>query len=45
MKGRYSYYGRQQYEKKNKKKKKGDDDMPYDLSRFVPLIKYVIEVR
>ncbi|KAJ1560234.1 vacuolar sorting protein VPS33/slp1, partial [Cladochytrium tenue] len=41
---KYSYYGRVAEKKKKKKKKKGNDDqVPYDLSRFVPLVKYLIE--
>ncbi|KAJ8327543.1 hypothetical protein BDV3_003364 [Batrachochytrium dendrobatidis] len=41
-KGRYSYWGSHKLDKKRKKNKAGDD-MPYDLSRYTPLIKRVIE--
>ena len=40
--GRYSYWG--SYKVERKKRKKGKDDLPYDLSRYVPLLKRVIEV-
>ncbi|KAJ3409160.1 vacuolar sorting protein VPS33/slp1 [Chytridiales sp. JEL 0842] len=42
LKDKYGYYGRLA-EKKRKKKKKADDEVPYDLSRYVPLLKYVLE--
>lgn len=38
---KYSYYGR--VAEKKKKKKKKTDDLPYDLSRFTPLTKYLVE--
>ncbi|KAJ3123490.1 vacuolar sorting protein VPS33/slp1 [Nowakowskiella sp. JEL0407] len=38
--GRYTYYGRK-YDKK--RAKVVDDDLPYDLSRFTPLLKLVVE--
>ena len=40
--GRYSYWG--SYKVERKKRKKGKDDLPYDLSRYVPLLKRVVEV-
>ncbi|KAI9346257.1 dynein heavy chain and region D6 of dynein motor-domain-containing protein [Obelidium mucronatum] len=41
-KEKYSYYGRVA-EKRKKKKKKADGDLPYDLSRFVTMLKYILE--
>ncbi|KAJ3101990.1 vacuolar sorting protein VPS33/slp1 [Phlyctochytrium planicorne] len=41
--GKYTYYSRIA-EKKKKKKKKVDDELPYDLSRYVPMVKYLLEV-
>jgi syntaxin-binding protein 1 len=41
-KGRYSYWGSYKQERK-KKKSKGGDAMPYDLSRYVPLFKRLLE--
>ncbi|KAJ3291694.1 vacuolar sorting protein VPS33/slp1, partial [Blyttiomyces sp. JEL0837] len=41
--GKYSYYGRTMERRKKKKKKGAEDELPYDLSRYVPLAKYVIE--
>jgi syntaxin-binding protein 1 len=41
-KGRYSYWGSYKQERK-KKKSKGEDAMPYDLSRYVPLYKRLME--
>jgi syntaxin-binding protein 1 len=41
-KGRYSYWGSYKQERK-KKKSKGEDALPYDLSRYVPLMKRLIE--
>ncbi|KAJ3236110.1 vacuolar sorting protein VPS33/slp1 [Chytriomyces hyalinus] len=39
---RYTYYGRVA-EKKKKARKRKEGDVPYDLSRFVPMLKYIIE--
>ncbi|KAJ3216032.1 vacuolar sorting protein VPS33/slp1 [Dinochytrium kinnereticum] len=39
---KYSYHTRTA-EKRKKKKKKGDDELPYDLSRYVPMVKYLLE--
>ncbi|KAI8914350.1 Sec1-like protein [Gorgonomyces haynaldii] len=39
---RYTYWGSHKVERK-KRKKKADDAMPYDLSRYVPLLKRVCE--
>ncbi|KAL2915942.1 syntaxin binding protein 1 [Polyrhizophydium stewartii] len=39
---RYSYWGSHKLDKK-RRKNKNDDDMPYDLSRYVPIIKRVME--
>ncbi|KAJ3370303.1 vacuolar sorting protein VPS33/slp1 [Kappamyces sp. JEL0680] len=39
---RYTYWGSYKQERK-KKKSKNEDSMPYDLSRYVPLVKKVIE--
>ncbi|KAH9276482.1 hypothetical protein BASA83_001183 [Batrachochytrium salamandrivorans] len=41
-KDRYSYWGSHKLDKK-RQKTKATDDVPYDLSRYVPLIKRVIE--
>ncbi|KAJ3027855.1 UNVERIFIED_CONTAM: vacuolar sorting protein VPS33/slp1 [Siphonaria sp. JEL0065] len=41
-KEKYTYYGRVA-EKRKKKKKKTDGDLPYDLSRFVTMLKYILE--
>ncbi|TPX45932.1 hypothetical protein SeMB42_g00060 [Synchytrium endobioticum] len=40
QKGRYTYWGHK-LEKKGKKRR--DDDMPYDLSRYIPIHKYILE--
>ncbi|KAJ3259941.1 vacuolar sorting protein VPS33/slp1 [Boothiomyces macroporosus] len=40
-KGRYSYWG--SYKQERKKRNKKDDSMPYDLSRYVPIVKRLIE--
>ncbi|KAJ3286901.1 vacuolar sorting protein VPS33/slp1 [Rhizoclosmatium sp. JEL0117] len=42
VKERYTYYGRVA-EKRKKKKKKTDSDLPYDLSRYVTMLKYILE--
>ncbi|KAJ3068698.1 vacuolar sorting protein VPS33/slp1, partial [Podochytrium sp. JEL0797] len=41
-KEKYTYYGRVA-DKRKKKKKKADGDTPYDLSRFVTMLKYILE--
>jgi syntaxin-binding protein 1 len=40
--GRYSYWG--SYKVERKKRQKGKEDLPYDLSRYVPLMKRLLEV-
>ncbi|EPZ31820.1 Sec1-like 2 domain-containing protein [Rozella allomycis CSF55] len=35
--------GKKKVSKKEKKRKKRDDDVPYELSRYIPNIKYLIE--
>ncbi|KAJ3201238.1 vacuolar sorting protein VPS33/slp1 [Entophlyctis luteolus] len=42
VKDKYTYYGRVA-EKRKKKKKKNDSELPYDLSRFVTMLKYILE--
>lgn len=41
-KSRYTYWG--SYKQERKKKKKTDDSLPYDLSRYVPLFKRLVQV-
>ncbi|KAJ1547774.1 vacuolar sorting protein VPS33/slp1 [Nowakowskiella sp. JEL0078] len=38
--GRYTYYGRKNDKKKNKH---SDEDVPYDLSRYSPILRTVVE--
>ncbi|KAJ3195406.1 vacuolar sorting protein VPS33/slp1 [Irineochytrium annulatum] len=39
--GKYTYYGR--IAEKKKRRKKVDNELPYDLSRYVPMMKYLME--
>ncbi|KAJ3137919.1 vacuolar sorting protein VPS33/slp1 [Physocladia obscura] len=42
IKDKYTYYGRVA-ERRKKKKKKNDGNLPYDLSRFITMFKYIME--